>query len=68
MTYVKRCKINVTVGNGQKMKCEIKGSVNMKIQGRETLKLNESMYVPQAVENFVSVSRLILKGATMGDT
>ena len=29
------CEINATVGNGKKMKCELKGSVNMKIQGKK---------------------------------
>ena len=33
MIYVKTCKINVTRGNGQKMKCELKDSVNINIQG-----------------------------------
>ena len=32
MTDVERCEINVTVGNVQKMKCKLKGSVNMKFQ------------------------------------
>ena len=31
MVDVKKCEINVTVGNGEKMKCELKGSVNMKL-------------------------------------
>ena len=33
MKYVKKWEINGTLGNDQKMKCELKGSVNMKIQG-----------------------------------
>ena len=33
MTDVEKCAINVIVGNCQKMKCEIKGLVNMKMQG-----------------------------------
>ena len=32
MKDVKNCDINVTMGNDQKMKCKIKGSVNMKMQ------------------------------------
>ena len=36
---VKKCEINVTVGNGQKMKCELKGSVNMKLKDGQTVKL-----------------------------
>ena len=34
ITDVKKCEINVTVVNGQKIKCKIKGWVNMKIQGK----------------------------------
>ena len=65
MTDVKKCDINVTVVNGQKMKYELKGSVNMKIQDGQTVKLTEVLYVPQAVKNILSVSRLVYKGATM---
>ena len=32
MTDIEKCEINVTVGNGQKMKCELKGLVSMKMQ------------------------------------
>ena len=32
MADVEKCEINVTVGNGQKMKCELKGLVSMKMQ------------------------------------
>ena len=35
-----------------KMKCEIKGSVNMKLQYRQTEKLTEVLYVPQSVKYF----------------
>ena len=31
MTQVERCDINVTVRNGQKMKCKLKDYVNMKL-------------------------------------
>ena len=55
MTVVEKYVINVTVGNGQKMKCELKGSVNMKLQDRQTLKLTEVLYVTQAVKNLLSV-------------
>ena len=58
----------MTVGNGQNMKCELKGSVNMKMQGGETVKLIEVMYVPHAVNKLLHVPRLISKGAMMGDT
>ena len=33
LTNVEECKIDIIVRNGQKMKCEIKGTVNVKIQG-----------------------------------
>ena len=32
MTDVENFEINVTVVNGQKMKCELKGSINTKLQ------------------------------------
>ena len=66
MTSVEKCKINVTVGNFQKMKCELKGSVNKKLQDVQAVRLTEVLYVPQAVKIFLSVSRLVPKGATMG--
>ena len=66
MIEVEKCDINVTVGSGQKIKCELKGSVKMKLQDGQTVKLTEVLYVPQAVEKLLSVSRLILKGAKMG--
>ena len=40
-TYVKTFVINVTVGNGQKMKFELKVSVNMSTQGEETVDITE---------------------------
>ena len=52
MTYVKKCEINVTLGNGQRMKCEMKGSVNMKLQDGKTVKFPRFLYLPQAVKNF----------------
>ena len=64
----KKCEIYVTVGNGQKIKCAVKGIVNMKPQGEETFKLTKVIYVPQAVNNFLIVSRLVSKGSTIGDT
>ena len=42
MTYVEKYVINVTVGNVQKMKCELKGLVNMNMQVRETVKLYQN--------------------------
>ena len=32
------------MGNGQKMKCKLKGSVKMKLQNRHTEKLTEVLY------------------------
>ena len=56
------------VGNGQKMNCELKVSVNMRLQNGQTVKLTEVLYVPQSVKILFNVSRLVSKGATMGDT
>ena len=53
------------VGYGRKIKCEIKGSINMKLQDGKTLKLTEVLYVTQDMKNILSVSRLVSKGATM---
>ena len=39
------------------MKCELKGTVNMNLQGGETVKLTEVLYVPQAVKNILSIYR-----------
>ena len=52
MKDVEKCDINVTVGNGHKMKCELKGSVNMKIQDGQTVELTVVLYMPQAMKNF----------------
>ena len=52
MTDVEKCEINGIVVNGQKMKCDIKGSVNMKLQGGQTLNLIKVLYVTQAVKTF----------------
>ena len=68
MTDVEKCDINVTMGNGQKMKCKLKGYINMKLNYGQTVKLTEVLYVPQTMKNLLSVSRLITKGATMGAT
>ena len=68
LTNIEECNIDVTVVNGQKMKCDIKGKVHMKLQGGETLKFNDVLYVPQEVKNIISMSRLVLKGATMWAT
>ena len=52
MTDVKTCEINFTVVNGQKIKCKLKGYVNMKLQYRQTVKITKVFYVPQAVKYF----------------
>ena len=43
-----------------------KVSVNMNMQAGETVNLNKVLYVPQSVKNFLSVSKLLSKGATIG--
>ena len=68
MTEVEKCDINVTLVNGQKMQCELKGSVKMKLHDGQTVKLTEVLYVSQAVKNILSVSRLVLNGDTMRGT
>ena len=50
------------------MKRELKGTVNMKLQAGEKVKLNNVLYTYQDVNNLLSVSRLMAKGSTMGDT
>ena len=62
LTYVEQCKINVKFVNSQKMK------VNMKLQGGETVKMDEFLYVPQYVKNLLIFSSLVTKSGTMGDT
>ena len=68
MTDVERCEINVTVGNSHNIECDLKKSVNMKFKDVQTVKLTKILYVPQAVKNLLSVSRLVPKGSTMGAT
>ena len=58
----------MTVRNVQNMKYTLKGTVNMKLQVGETVKLNEVPHVPQVVNSILIVSRLISKGTTVGDT
>ena len=65
MTYVKKCEINVTVGNGHNMKCKIKCYTNMKLQIGHKVKLTKLLYVLQAENNVLSISRLMPNGATM---
>ena len=68
MTDFEKCEINVTVGNGQKMKCELKSSVNMNPQDGQTVKLTEVLYVPQAMKNILSILQIVSKGAMMRAT
>ena len=68
VTDIEKCGINLTVVNGQKMKCEIKFLVNMKLKGGETVKITKVVYIPQAVKNILSVWRLISKETMMGAT
>ena len=68
MKDVEKCDINVTVENGQKMKCKLKGSVDMKLQDVKMVKLTKVMYVPQAVKKLLNLSKIVLKSATMGAT
>ena len=56
------------MGNVQKMKCELKGSVKMKLQYGITVKLTKVLYVPQAVKKLLRLSRLVSKGSAMGAT
>ena len=67
-TDVENCEINVTVVNGQNIKCELKGYVNIKFQDGKTVKLTKVLYVTQAVKNLLIVSRVVSKGANMGAT
>ena len=45
MTDVEKCEINATVENGQKMKCDLKDSVNMSFKYGKTVKLTKVIYV-----------------------
>ena len=50
------------------MKCKLKGSANTKVQDGQTVKLTKVLYVPQAVKLFLSASRIVSQGATVGAT
>ena len=50
------------------MKSELKSSVNMNLKDGQTANLTKVLYVPKAVKNILSISRLISKGITMGAT
>ena len=68
MTNIEECNIGMTFRNGSKMKCELKGKVNMKLQVGKMIMLTEVLYIPQSVKNILSVSRLVQKESAMGDT
>ena len=68
MTNIGESKIDVIVLNGHNIKCKLKGTVNIKLQGVEKFKLTEVLYSPQVVKNILSGSRLISKRSTMGST
>ena len=68
MTNIEECNIDVTARNDQNINCELEGTVNMKLQGVATVKFTEVLYVPQEVNNILSVSRIVSKGAMMRDT
>ena len=68
MIDVEKCEINVTVGNGQNMKCEIKSFIIMNVKYGQAVKRTKALYVPQAVKYIYIISRLVSKGATMGAT
>ena len=68
MTDIGKCEIDVTVGNGQKMKCKLKAPVNINPKVGEMVNLTKFIYVTQGVNNILIVSWLVSKGATMGAT
>ena len=48
------------------MKCELKGLVNIKLQGEEIFKFENVLFVPKYVKNLLVVSSIVANGATMG--
>ena len=50
------------------MKQEIKGTVTVKMQGGETVKLNENFFVPPYFKKLMRALTLVTKEATVGDT
>ena len=50
------------------MNCELKGTVNMKLQGGETVKFTDVLYVPQSVKNILIFLGVVSKWAIVGDT
>ena len=68
MTNIEEYNIDVTVGNVQKIKCELKVTVNMKLQGGEAAKMTKVLCIRQAIKNILSISRLISKRAILRTT
>ena len=66
MACVEKLGINVTLGNGQKMKCKLKVSVNMKFRYGKMMNHTKVLNVPHSVKSLLNVSRLMPMGATMG--
>ena len=54
-TNTEEYKIDVTFKNVQKMKCELKGTVDMKIKVGETVTLNVILYIRQDVKNMLII-------------
>ena len=61
LTNTEEYKIDVTVVNDQKMECELKGTVNMKLKGGKMIKLTDVLFLPQASKNVLIVSSLVKK-------
>ena len=56
----------MTVRNGQNMKCELNGTVNMILQKGETVKLNEVLYLPEALKNLPIILAVVEKDLLWG--
>ena len=67
LTDVEECKVDVTFGNGPKMKCELMATVSIKLQGGEMVKFNDILNLTQSIKNLLRVSRLVAKGYNMGE-
>ena len=67
MTNLEKGKIDAAVVNYHNMKCDLKGAVNMNLEGGEMFKLTKVLYVPQSVKDILSLQRIVSKGTTMGD-
>ena len=56
----------MTVRNVQNMKCELNGTVNMMLQNGETVKLNEVLYLPEALKNLPRILAVVEKDLLWG--